>query len=121
MCYPPRVEVALEILASSGLSSRHYAPPLHKLMWRHGIAVAPPHFAGFFWNFLFTAPLTVAASAGASWLCRWIRYGDVVTSILETAVVSGFCASFFTALYFSYAAEKHNLPRWSSISTETET
>ncbi len=121
MSYPPRVEAALKDLTGHGLKLRNCAPPLHRLMWRYGLNIPPPHMAGFLSNFISTSLVAVPGSALALWLYQFIRAAESTPPILIPSLVSGISAGLAVACYFWYTAIEHDLPRWSSISSETET
>jgi len=112
--YPPKVSVALEMLANNGMKRRSYAPPIYRLFWRLGFAVPPPHFAGF---------LTNCVNSGIvfgvlTWICLLAVFNapaDLVPQFLEFSAAAGLLGGVARAVYFRHVARKYHLPPWSSL------
>ena len=46
MTFDERRDRALTLMEDTGVPSLAYEPPLHRLLWRFGVEVPPPHFGG---------------------------------------------------------------------------
>jgi hypothetical protein len=111
MTFDTRLKTALAILARTGIRPLWYAPPAHRLLWRLGLAIRPPHFSRTLWNFLwlwvaFMTP-TIALYAAFS--------GDSVTSILADGALAGLSFAGAAASTYGKSAELHGLPAWEHV------
>jgi len=123
MSYPKKVEAALRILETSGLSVGAYAPPLHRFFWKRGFGIPPPHLNGFLFNFLEVGAVFAGITGISKWLASWFRHGTgaSLTDLLPTMGFSGLFWGVAVAAYYWDGTQNRNLPRWSSISSEAET
>ena len=106
-------EAALKLLASLGIRRNHYEPPLLRLLWRLGLDIPPPHFAGFLWNAIF-----FASYFGVVWGIFWyflgyLLYGMSMTKVITTAFKSGVFFGLYYAGHYGYSKWRHGLPSWS--------
>jgi len=115
MSYPPKVNAALVKLAETGIKPRVYAPPILRLLWKIGIPLPPPLFAGFWLNFSFAALWFGLFWGLGMWFWLWSGEGY---SVIHAIVLSALAGSFFgawMAFYYQRTASKHKLPKWSEI------
>src|SRR5262249_466487 len=67
-----KVAYLLTDLGQRGLHPQHVAPPWYRLLWRFGIEVRPPHFAGFWWVLAVHGGLCAMVAVGVTWtIHRW--------------------------------------------------
>ena len=121
MNYPSKVSVALESLAVTGLRRADYAPPLHRLLWRLGFNIPPPHFASFFTNFVAMGSYFGVSMGIFMWVYFWVRYGISPLLVLPLAVAAGLLFGASMAVHFRRGAIKYNLPSWSSLPGRAQT
>jgi hypothetical protein len=103
---------ALELLAETGMWPISYAPPLFRLLWRLGIDVPPPHFAGFWANFVLSGSLFGVAMGLYQWFFNTPR------SLTLALVATVFCGVFFglsMAVRYRNGARKYNIPSWQAF------
>ncbi|MGQ0709399.1 MAG: DUF6404 family protein [Rhodoferax sp.] len=117
MTYPAKVAVALETLQATGIWRSNYAPPIHRLLWRMGVAVPPPHLASFALNLVVSAVWFGTFWGLLMWLALWSRQGMPGVRAVGLSAVAGVAFGFFMAVYYWRGARKHNLPRWSQVKT----
>jgi hypothetical protein len=103
MRYPAKVSIALERLAATDLKRASYAPLFHRALWRCGVNIPPPHFAGFFFNFA-----AMGAYLSVTWgflliVYCWFRYGMSPQTVFPLAVAAALLCSALTAVYFRSA------------------
>ena len=103
---------ALRLLASTGMWSSSYAPPLFRILWWFGVDIPPPHFASFTWNMIFAGTYFGAAWGLLSWWFLWADSGRAPVHMLTSAIVAGVFFGIFMAAYFAYGKRKHRLPSW---------
>ncbi len=115
MSYPTKINAALAKLAETGLKPGQYAPPLHRLLWRGGIQVPPPLFAGFWTIFSFMAVWFGSVWGFCMWLTLWSRNGTPLIHAIGTSVVVGVLYGIFMARHSRRSAQKYKLPKWSEI------
>jgi hypothetical protein len=121
MRYPAKVSIALERLVATDLKPASYAPLFHRALWRCGINIPPPHFAGFFFNF---AAMSVYFSVGWGILLGaycWLRYDMPLQTVLPYVVAAAMLSAASVATHFRHGARRHNLPSWSSLTGSVET
>ncbi|WP_211453435.1 DUF6404 family protein [Collimonas antrihumi] len=113
MSYPLEVNAALGILKTTGIWRSSYAPFFHRMLWRAGVSIPPPHFASFGFNFAF-----MGASFGVvwgMWLLVWSHQGMSGAEAVFASVLGGVFFGLIVALYYRVRASKYNLPSWSQI------
>jgi len=111
MTFTARLNIALAILARTGIRPIFYAPPTHRLLWRLGFRIRPPHFSGQLANILF-AWLVVAPPIV---LLRLALSNDTLAGNLADGAQLGFFVALLAATRFGKVAEDHGLPDWSDI------
>jgi len=109
MTFDKRLTIALAILARTGIRPIWYAPPTHRLLWRLGARLRPPHFSSQAANFLWLS-LVVTLPALALSL---VRGHGLAGSLWDNAVVI-FCTMSFVSGY-KRSAEMHGLPSWEEV------
>lgn len=115
MPYPLEVSAALDILKKTKIWPSNYAPFLHRIFWRAGIAIPPPHFASFVWNFLFTGIWFGVIWGLTMWLIFWSKYGlSSIACIIGSALSGGFFGVVMSS-YYRIRARQYNLPSWTEI------
>ena len=117
MSYPPKINAALALLAGTGMWRHSYAPPLHRVLWRAGIPVPPPHLASVTLNTVFFATrfgLVCSIVIGIlNWFGQDMSGHATVGMIIFFSALYGVCI----ALCYRQVARKYSLPRWSSFNT----
>jgi uncharacterized protein DUF6404 len=101
---------ALEILASTGMRKSSYAPPIHRLLWRFGVDVPPPHFAGFLRNLSVGGCVFATGTCLYLWLC-----GCSFVKGAGSAAGAGLLWGLFMASYCALGRRKHSLPNWTEL------
>jgi hypothetical protein len=111
MAYPAKIDLALQILAKTKISRSNYAPPLHRLLWSFGIPVRPPHFAGFWSNFLQGTAWGILLYPPIAWLISSNPIRSIVTLTLFVGTLTGL----IFAIWIQRSARRYKLPDWSEI------
>jgi tetratricopeptide (TPR) repeat protein len=111
--YPPKVRAALEMLAAAGIG-RSNTPPIYRLLWRLGLDVPPPHFAGFVSNCANTG-IAFGVIAWVYLLGRFNAPTARIPQFLEFSAAAGLLVGVSMAVYFRHGATKYRLPPWSSL------
>ena len=106
------VEGALSALAATGMQPTTYAPPVHRLLWRMGFHVPPPHFAGFTSNLIFSGTWFGIVWGTIMWFATWSDRGMSPAGAIVAAIVAGILFGLCMAIYYRHGARKHNLPAW---------
>ena len=115
MTFDEKLAAAKGLLASKGISRRIYAPTVVTLLWRSGVEVPPPHFAGFWGLFLFSGSVFGAAWGILMWLAFWSRHGSPPSFAVGVSAFAGLLFGLTAAGYYRYAARKYSIPRWDSF------
>ena len=111
MTHAEKVTYLLNDLGQKGIGQYTIAPPFYRLLWRLGIEVRPPHFAGF-WSLAATMALSFGIVWGIfMWFTVWQQQSSVSQSIGTTALVS-FLFGVILAASYRRRARKLALPRW---------
>jgi hypothetical protein len=118
MSYPPRIDSALATLAAAGIRPGNYAPPLHRLLWRAGVVLPPPHLASFGLNFIFSATWFGLGWGALMWLMVWSREPVSGLTAIGAALFAGVLFGLSMAAYYRHGARKHHLPPWSQVGAE---
>jgi hypothetical protein len=118
--FEARRDIALRLLAATGIAQWQKTPALFRFLWFCGIRVRPPHFSSALFNFTF-----FGAFFGALWVLltlpfQWNRYTtDIVAAVWPVVAVFLF-SGLVAAFDFWRAARKHKLPKWSELRSEAE-
>jgi len=113
-----RREVALELLAATGMDGRHYEPRLVRLLWRLGIDIPPPHFASSRVAAVMTGTVLSLVWSPCVWWLSWDDPKASWTRIAIVALLGGLLFGVAMALYYRSAARRYNLPPWESLARE---
>jgi hypothetical protein len=108
--FSDRLRTALAILARTGIRSIYYAPPTHRLLWRLGVEIRPPHFSGRMVNVLWVWPTFTAPILGLDLAFR----DPSLMSLLKTAAF-GLPYALTVALAYKGSADEHGLPAWADV------
>jgi hypothetical protein len=113
--YPPKLNSALAKLAAAGIRPGNYAPPLHRLLWRAGLILPPPHLASFGFNFIFSAAWFGVGWGALMWFMLWSRDGTPGFAAAGMALLAGALFGLGMAAYYRRGARRFHLPPWSDI------
>jgi hypothetical protein len=111
MKFETRLKTALAILARIHIRPIWYAPPPHRMLWRLGVRIRPPHFTGTLANFLWLWPVSMTVL-----LVVYSAVTDhTLMEVLSDGAIGGL--SFAIAAAFSYgrSAEIQGLPPWADV------
>ena len=111
MDFNEKVTAASEILEAKGFRRRVYAPSFVAFLWRLGLKVPPPHYAGFLGTFAFAGVLFGAVWGTIMWFAVWSRHGVAPSSAAAYAAVFGAVAGLAVASYYRVSARRHAIPR----------
>jgi hypothetical protein len=107
MTHEQKLEWIFEDLSRRGIKRGSFAPLLHRLLWRFGFPIRPPHFTSFGGNFclggLFMGLAYFIARQGSN---------APLEGIIVGSVACGAVGGLFTALSYSRQARKFSLPKW---------
>ena len=105
MTFQARLEVALQMLAATGLRRISYAPPFYRLLWRAGVPIPPPPFAGPAVNLLFSAFWFGGLWGIGMWLVLWRHQGLASSEAIAASIVAGLLFGAAMAAYWWYKAQ----------------
>ena len=116
MAPTPKIAHALQLADAAGIERRDSAPLLHRLLWRAGVDIAPPHFASFGFNVaLFSGSFGPLLSLS---LALWMAAKGKPMSlalIAEVALVAGLAFGAALATVVRRRARAARLPQWSAL------
>ena len=115
MDFEQKLAKALELLKATGMSRGNYEPPVVSLLWKMGIAVAPPHFAPFVGTALFLGAAFSVVWGAVMWVFSWSKSGMDMHAALLTSVASGLLFGIAMASFYAYGRRKHKLPKWKDL------
>jgi hypothetical protein len=110
MTFDERRRRALALMAETPVPGHRCAPPLHRLLWRFGVAVRPPHFGGV-WPVRIQSGLIVAFFLSSMEMLRDAGPAIWATVTIVLAALAGL------GVGREYAAEAHRfgVPRWDDV------
>jgi len=113
--YPAKVRTALQLMHDAGVPQALRAPPLHRLLWRLGIAVSPPLLAGFAAN-----ALSMGVFFGVAWGVLMLPlFGLLVPlktwGIVGSAGLAGVMFGVIMGLIMRAQQQRYRLPAWRSL------
>jgi hypothetical protein len=112
MRFDEKLTAALRLLASTGILRGNYAPPLHRLLWKLGAKIPPPHFLSFTANFVWSGIWFGVVWGLLMWF-TWSRtHGISVERALTVSIFAGLFFGLSMAAYYRYGARKHRIPLW---------
>jgi hypothetical protein len=112
MNHQEKVDYLLNDLAQRGVGKYTTAPPLYRLLWKLGIDVPPPHFAGF-WPLAITMGVFFAVFWGIfMWFFLWRSEGTPPAVAVGSSLIAGVLFGLIMAAYYRWRASKLALPRW---------
>lgn len=118
MRFEQKLTAALGLLASTGMWRSNYAPPLHRLLWRIGAQLAPPHFLSFTANFVSTGVRFGVFWGLAMWLTASSHQG--MSRLAAAALFVGLLYGLGMAAYYRYGARNYGIPLWKDFEVSDE-
>ncbi|QGY32702.1 DUF6404 family protein [Pantoea cypripedii] len=106
---------AIDIMASKGMWSSNYAPPLHRLLWKLGVNIPPPPFTTFRSNMFIFSIMFGPAWGLMMWLILWKNAGNGLVSVLLTSVCAGLLFGFSMAAFHYWRKVVNKLPAWDQL------
>lgn len=106
-----KIHVVKQELMQRQIPWKTVVPPLWRLFWYYGLAVAPPMFIGFFGNFV----ISWLGFWGLSLLCAYILPWGHQDPMVWTVLSWGLAAALFGVLDGSRVqqeASRLGVPRW---------
>jgi len=119
MKYDEKVSSALAYLESLGFAPHSCAPPLHRLVWRFGLRVAPPHFASFAANLIWMAAAIGITFGLVMYFLPWFGEEESASSIIRKSASVGVVLGLLTASHYKYESKRIRLPRWKEFGEGT--
>jgi len=115
MRYPEPVEQALALLAVSDVPQGSAAPGLHRALWKLGIPVPPPHFAGFGFNFAVHGLFFALCWGATMWVLVWSDGETSTAAMLAGTLVAGLGFGLAMADRYRRQSRGLGLPPWNSL------
>lgn len=112
MNFQTKVEAAKKLLSSKGIPRPAYAPTVVAFLWKAGVEIPPPHFAGFGGVFAFATALFGVAWGAIMWFAWWSRHSTPLAVALGTSIVVALAVGLAVAAYYRASARKYAIPRW---------
>jgi len=115
----PRILAAIDIAVAHGIPRAVAAPPFHRLLWRLGLDVRPPHFEQFGRNaglmgLVWGSCMTVFAVLYALHLHPGAGLA-VIGKVIVVAVVAATVFGLVMATVVRARARKARLPPWEDV------
>lgn len=111
-------QAALKLLEKTGIMRSNYAPPYLRLIWRMGFDVAPPHFAQFWQNALFSGSFYTVGWGLLMYFFVWSKVTISPILMLNSSIIAGFLFGLTLACYYAYGKRKHGLPSWQDFTPD---
>lgn len=113
--YSSNIHTALAVLAKTDLWRYSYAPPLHRLLWRAGIQVPPPHLATIVSNVCLFSPWLCIVWGTFTWYAFFSSSGVPLIFFVVVALFTGVACGFGLAILYQESSRKRGLPVWADI------
>lgn len=113
--FEARKAKALALLKATGIREGNYLPPAVRVLWRLGVRVPPPHFAGFAGTALAFGSFFALSWGAAMWWWLWRDSGMSLQVAAIGAALAGLLFGLAMASYYALGRRKHRLPTWSKL------
>jgi Family of unknown function (DUF6404) len=110
---------ALKVLAATGIWRSNYEPPLLRLLWRLGLNVPPPHFAGFFSTAAIEGVFFGVLWGFLMWLLVWSSRGMTFTPVAVLSALTDLFFGLAMAGYYAQGKHKYKLPTWQELGVQS--
>jgi hypothetical protein len=118
MTHKEKVDHLVDDLAKRGVGKYTAAPPLYRLLWRLGIEIPPPHFAGF-WPLAIVMGVFFGVSWGLlMWFFLWRDDNMPLAIAIAASLLAGALFGVTMAAYYRWRAKKLALPPWDDYPTK---
>jgi hypothetical protein len=112
MTHEEKIAYLLNDLGQKRVNKYTIAPPLYRLLWRLGIKVLPPHFAGFWSLTLFMGAFFAVGWGILMWLMAWHGERMPAKAAVGVAAIAGFLFGLAMAGYYRWHSRQLTLPPW---------
>ena len=106
---------ALNELESTGIARKRFQPPLHRILWRLGFEVPPPHYCTFIYNLVFCTFWFSVLWGSLMAIVFWSRNPMPMSAAVLAASMIGLPFGIGMALYYRHGATRHQLSHWSDL------
>jgi len=109
-----KLETALKLLKEQNVKKRQAFPGVHRLLWKVGVNVPPPHFNSFVGNSLFGSIFMFVFMGLWMNLFVWLKSGRLFSELFFTflgAIIFGI----FSALLIERKKAVLDLPKWEDL------
>src|SRR5439155_21462050 len=120
MRFEQKLTAALGLLATTGIWRSNYAPPLHRLLWKLGAKIPPPHFLSFTANFVSAGVWFGVVWGLLMWFTVWLHQGMSPYAAFDAALLAGVLFGLCMAAYYRYGARKYGIPLWKDFQVSDE-
>lgn len=107
-------KLALDELAKTGMKTRNCLPPIHRLLWRFGVNIRPPHYSSFVEIVIWIATLFTLLFGTLMTLITGAHDGQFLTNFSFSAGI-GFLLGLFMAFYYRHGNVKYGLSKWEDL------
>lgn len=112
MTHDEKINYLLKDLGQRGVGKYTVAPPAFRLLWRMGIEVPPPHFAGF-WSLALGMGTFFGVLWGIfMWLLFWRAQDLSAGAVVGFSALAGLVFGLIMAGYYRWHRRRLALPRW---------
>jgi hypothetical protein len=110
--FEEKLAAALGLLASTGMWRSNYAPPLHRLLWKLGAKLPPPHFQTVTANFVWAGVWFGVVGGLSMWITWWRSHGMSAERAFTGSIFASVLFGLSVAVRYRYGARKHHIPLW---------
>jgi membrane associated rhomboid family serine protease len=113
-----QLDRSLALLSSRGVSRRHAAPLLFRLLWRLGLRIRPPHFLGFTGVAVLYGTWFTSAWGVFMWMLVWSELGKSIVDVALRAAAAGACFGLMIAWLYARERREFAVPDWDALGGE---
>ena len=118
MHFRVQLDRSLAVLSARGLSRRHAAPLLFRMLWKLGVKVRPPHFLGFASTAIVYGGWFACVWGVLMWVLVWSQQGIGIGGVAFRSAISGACFGLMMAWFYARERREFGLPPWEALGRE---
>ena len=115
MTFDEKIAIYEQVLISKGEKKSNASPPLYRLLWKLGLELPPPIFAGFIHNLIVQGGMFAIGWGTIMWFMMWRNEGKSLYVAIAASLFAGILFGIAMAVVWRRRNKKLGLGPWKNF------